>query len=383
MVKSDSMEVNLRFPVSGRKEELEHKQRILQEFLAMHSLDALLVSRHENIAWVTAGLVDMRVGILREVAVGSLLFTRDGRSYYLTTNNEALRLAQEEFAYLDYQPVIRPWYASDVQASIKTIIGSGKVASDDATNGIPTISMKSLRLPLTDGEIDRYRWLGQHIAEAVTDTLLILRPGITESAMQAMAAERLLAQSILPSVFLTATDNRIRNYRHAVPREGVLQRFAMLNICARRWGLSASITRFVHFGTMPTELIENFSTVTNVNASLLHATREGVTADALFTVAQRAYLELGHSGEEQLHHQGGATGYWEREWVARPGGTERVLHQQAMAWNASLNGAKTEDTVVLCHGEIETLTCTPRLPVVATNISGCVYRSAGVLLDGQ
>ncbi len=379
-MENDNVEANLLFPASERKAEVKEKQRVIQDFLAVHSLDALLVSRHENVAWATAGIAEMRVIIPREIAVGSLLFTRNGPSYYLTTNNEAPRLAQEEFAQLDYQPVLQPWYANDMQASIKKIVGNGKVASDDAACGIPAVSMTPLRLPLTDGEIVRYRWLGQHIADAVTDTLLVLRPGMTEATMQAIVAERLLAQSILPSVFLTAADDRIRNYRHAVPRNGELQRFGMLNFCARRWGLSVSITRFVHFGAMPTELKEKFAAAAQVNASLLHATREGATADALFTVAQQAYAEQGHPGEEQMHHQGGACGYWEREWVARPGGAERVLGQQAMAWNPSLQGAKVEDTVALSDGKIEILTRTPRLPVVETDRSGTVYQSAGVLL---
>jgi len=379
-VKNNDAEEMPLFPASERKPELEYKQRVLQDFLSAREIDAYLIVRHENIAWATAGLVEMRVGIPREVAVGSLLITRNGPSYYLTTNNEAPRLANEEFRYLDYQPVIQPWYASDLHASLKKIVGSGKVASDDAVSGVPSISMKPLRIPLTNAEIKRYRWLGQQVAEVVTDVLLTLRPGVSEAAMQAKVAERLLSKRILPSVFLTAVDDRIRNYRHAVPRDGVLERFGMLNLCARRGGLAVSIPRFIHFGKMPQELEEKFATVAQVNARLLHATNEGTSADALFTAAQQAYAELGYAGEEQLHHQGGATGYWEREWVARPGGPEFVLPQQAMAWNANLQGAKIEDTVALSKGSLETLTETPHLPVVETEFLGNVYRSAGVFL---
>lgn len=368
------------FPASERRAELEEKRRVLQDFLAANVLDGYLISRHENVAWSTAGLVDMHVGLLREIGVGSLLVLRDGASYYLTTENEAPRLAEEEFSRLDYQPVIQPWYAADMREAIKEIVPSGRIAADDPSAGLPVISMKALRMPLTEGEIARYRWLGARIADATTDTLLALRPGASEAKMQAAVAERLLAENIQPSVFLTAVDDRIRRYRHAVPRNGVLQRFGMLNFCARRWGLCISITRFVHFGVMPGELEEKFSAVAQVNARLLHATREDATADDLFSVAKRAYAELGYAGEEQMHHQGGATGYWEREWVARPGGEERVLARQAIAWNPTIQGAKIEDTVVLAEQEIETLTATPRLPVVETSFEGALYRSAGVLI---
>ncbi|MHB1743730.1 MAG: hypothetical protein ACYCPO_02555 [Acidobacteriaceae bacterium] len=79
-MKNDTVESNLLFPAGERKAEVEQKQRVIQDFLAAHSLDALLVSRHENIAWATAGTVAMRVAIPREIAVGSLLFTRNSPS---------------------------------------------------------------------------------------------------------------------------------------------------------------------------------------------------------------------------------------------------------------------------------------------------------------
>jgi antitoxin VapB len=111
----------------------------------------------------------------------------------------------------------------------------------------------------------------------------------------------------------------------------------------------------------------------------LDATREGVTSDGLFRVAEEAYAALGCAGEERMHHQGGATGYLEREWVARPGGGERATARQAFAWNPNMKGAKVEDTVLLHDGAIELLTATPELPVVTTSWDGSEYASAGVL----
>ena len=184
---------------------------------------------------------------------------------------------------------------------------------------------------------------------------------------------------MLPSVYLTAVDDRIRSYKHAVPREGVLERFGMLNFCARCWGLSVSMTRFVYFGAMPSELEEKFDAVAQVNAKLLAATREGRTADELFSVAKQAYAYAGHAGEEAMHHQGGAAGYLEREWVARPGGKEVCGKQQAFAWNPTVGGGKVEDTVLLRGGSIEVITRTPELPSVETEADGARYYSAGVL----
>ena len=88
----------------------------------------------------------------------------------------------------------------------------------------------------------------------------------------------------------------------------------------------------------------------------------------------------GYPGEERFHHQGGTTGYWEREWVATPKGTETVVDGQAFAWNPSIRGGKAEDTVILRDGKMEWLTATPELPVISASVNGTEYPAAGVLV---
>jgi antitoxin VapB len=190
----------------------------------------------------------------------------------------------------------------------------------------------------------------------------------------------LLRRGILPSVALYAVDERIFKYKHAVPRGAHLKKYAMLNLCSRKWGLAISITRFVHFGALPAELDARFKSAARVNAALLHATRVGATSAELFHVAQAAYESEGYPGEERLHHQGGSTGYGEREWVATPTGTEVVVNNQAFAWNPSIRGGKAEDTVLLGNGKIEWLTATPELPVIEASVNGTIYPAAGVLV---
>jgi Xaa-Pro dipeptidase len=106
----------------------------------------------------------------------------------------------------------------------------------------------------------------------------------------------------------------------------------------------------------------------------------GATSAKLFKVAQEAYAAEGYPGEERFHHQGGPTGYGEREWVATPSGTEVVVNNQAFAWNPSIRGGKAEDTVLLRDGKIEWLTATPELPVIEASVNGNSYPAAGVLV---
>jgi antitoxin VapB len=154
----------------------------------------------------------------------------------------------------------------------------------------------------------------------------------------------------------------------------------MLNLCSRKWGLAISITRFVHFDSLPADLAARFKSAAQVNAALLDATREGATSAQLFRVAQDAYAAEGFPGEEQFHHQGGPTGYGEREWVATPEGAQTIVNNQAFAWNPSIRGGKAEDTVILHDGAIEWLTSTPGLPVIESQVNGKIYPAAGVLV---
>lgn len=359
--------------------ELEAKHNQVVEWLRSEGLDGVLLKRNENIAWLTGGAVELRVLTPNETGVASLLVTAEGGRYYLTTANEAPRLHDEEFGALDFEPVIFPWYANDTdQRALE--LARDQVASDTPIPGFAPARLYPLRASLQETEIERFRWLGAQTADAVTAVLKQLKPGQTEYEMEAEVAAALLSRGILPSVYLMAADERILRYKHAVARGKKIDKYAMINLCARKWGLTLSITRFAHFGSLPSELEERFHAAAQVNAALLDASRVGATSAELFRVAKDAYAAQGFPGDEQLHHQGGATGYWEREWIATPEGAETVVNNQAFAWNPSVRGGKVEDTVLLRDGQIELLTPTPELPALASSANGNSYPATGVLI---
>jgi Xaa-Pro dipeptidase len=358
--------------------ELKEKRQRLAEFLKKNHLSCILLSRHENIAWITGGQVEARVAYGSETAVTSLLFTGAGLSYYLAPNNEGPRLAAEEFAGLGYEPALYPWHQGRGEL-VTQLATSGKIASDTSLPGTTLVSLGSLRAPLLPAEMIRLRALGRATAEATTEVLQSLEPGVTEYEMAARTSSALLSRGITPTVILMGTDERIFKYRHAVPRAGRLEKYGMVNLCARKWGLIVSMTRFVHFGAMPQTLSDSFVAAARINSELLHATHAGTTASELFAAAQKAYVSVGAAEELELHHQGGPCGYVEREWLILPGSTQTVAPPQAFAYNPSLRGAKTEDTVIVGNGPAEAVTATPDLPAIETVIDGTRYVSAGAL----
>lgn len=361
------------------RREIKTKQERLIALMKERGWSAILISRNENLAWATAGRVDARVPLGKETAVCSLLVTKAGKQFYIAPENEGPRLANEEFAGLDVEPALYPW-TEDAAGDLARKLGGPEIGADTAQAGVYPVSLAGLRAPLLEPEAERFRAAGKAVAESTTRVLKTLQPGVTEDEMAARIAADLLAQHITPTVLLMAADERIFQYKHAVPRAGVLKKYGMLNLCARRQGMVISITRFVHFGALPKELAANFEKAARINAALLHASREGTTSAQLYDVAAKGYAAAGVADEISKHHQGGPCGYVERDWVATPNGDQIVQALQGFAWNPSLQGAKAEDTTLLRNGEIEIVTATPELPAIEAEAGGKVYRSAGVYL---
>ncbi len=359
-------------------QEIASKTDRLTAALKAAGAAAIRLQRTENLTWLTAGRVGKRVLLPSPLGIATMLVPADGESFYLAPNNEARRLAEEDFFGLPFTAATYTWHSDELPREVVRLAGAGRVLSDQEPEGAAL--MQTLRAALSENEIERYRWLGRATADVIAEVLLSLAPGATERTMTARVSAPLIERGIEPTVLLMAVDERILNYKHAVAQNRTLSRYGMLNLCTRRWGLCISITRFVHFGPLPQSLADAFGVAAEVNARLLAATREGAVSRDLFATAAAAYAEHGHPGEEQQHHQGGATGYGEREWIATPQGTECVLDRQAFAWNPSVAGGKVEDTVLLRGGRLEWLTGTPGLPVVETLSGGLTIESAGVLV---
>src|SRR4249920_3034319 len=120
--------------------ELEAKHQKLVEWLRAQRLEGVLIRRHENIAWLTGGAVEVRVLTPGETGVASLLVTAQGKRYYFTTENEAPRLHDEEFGQLDFEQVMFPWYADDTVAAAARL-ADGPLGSDTPGPGLTPVDL--------------------------------------------------------------------------------------------------------------------------------------------------------------------------------------------------------------------------------------------------
>lgn len=368
------MELNLVITETERAIKLER----IQKLLIRSGLDTLLLRQTSNFSWATCG-ADSFINRADSLGAASLLITTKKR-YVITTNIEANRLIEEE--RLDQQGweiIGAPWY--DQKDIVSEMTKGMKLGAD--TNFLNAVDLSqeiaSLRSELTSEEGQRYQELGKLCAQAMQIAIDAVRPGMTEYEIGSHLLQAAESKGIQAIVNLIATDERIFSYRHPLPTSKKLEKYAMLVLCGRKGGLICSITRFVHFGPLPDEIRHKAKMVAQIDAEMIAATRPGFTMGDVLRKTQAAYGSTGFPEEWKLHHQGGSAGYAPREFTATPASTQPILIGQAFAWNPSITGAKSEDTILVGDSSNEVITEMANWPTIDVHIGGQIIKRPAIL----
>jgi antitoxin VapB len=348
-------------------EEFQTKLSIIRTLLDKHNAEGLLLRRVSSFAWATCGAASY-VNTATTEGAASLLVTREG--CYLAANNiEAPRLEQEAgLAGQGWEFRVSHWTSPLVELN-KLTAGLNLIA-DVPFGGARDVSaeLSRLRASLTLAEGQRFRLLGQLSAQVMDSAARSVRPGLTEYQLAALLGGEAQKCGLQPIVNLVATDERIYQYRHPLPTEKKLEKYALLVLSGRKWGLVCSISRLVHFGPLPADVRNRILSTARVNAALVAHTRPGRSLDEVFQHGQREYAATGFPDEWRFHHQGGAVGYEPREFLGLPGSADLVQVGQAYAWNPTIAGAKMEDTLLVGEKSNEILTTIPNWPVISVKI---------------
>jgi Xaa-Pro dipeptidase len=367
--------------------EIDIKMNRVQNFLRAQHLAGILLTRVNNFSWITAGIADNEIVITSEVGAASLLIMSDGRKYVVGESGEVSRHVHEDLAGLGYEPQAYDWYEDQIVPDRKLEIihklAHGQPVGTDVPYGdLKTVASEfsPLRYKLTEPEIRKYRWVGQQATEAVIAVCRKLQPGYSEKQIESLAADELMRRGLRPTVLLMGVDHRVSDYYHHTPTDLSLKNYAIVNVCARRWGLVASVARFVHFGPLEPDLKRKLQVAMKLTANYQANSKPGVTAGEMIEMAKRWYAEEGFADDWQAHHQGGAIGYAEREWIAVPGSKEPILDHEAFAWNPIIRGTLSFDTIVVYRDHIENLTHTSDWPSVPIVVDGRTYDMPDILI---
>jgi antitoxin VapB len=358
--------------------EFDQKQEVIRRLLAQNELDALLLRNVSSFAWATNGAASY-VNTATTTGAAALLVTPTDR-FLICDNIEATRLEQEEeLKQQGWQFRVGEWHGAAGQ--VDELTRGKRLGSDSPYAGATDLSaaMSRLRANLTPQEGDRFRILSRLCAEAMDEAIRSVRPGQSEYEIAGQLAQAAESRGAPAIVNLIASDERIFSFRHPLPTAKKVERYGMLVLCGRRWGLVCSLTRLVHFGPLPDELRRKAEATALVDATLITATRPGRVLGEIFEQGVQAYEAAGFPDEWRLHHQGGSAGYEPREMVATPNSSGAVIQGQVYAWNPSITGVKSEDCILIGESENEVLTEIDGWPTIRLEITGREIKRPAIL----
>jgi Xaa-Pro dipeptidase len=363
--------------------EIKEKEKRVREYLHRKGFKGLLLKRQANFCWMTCGGLNL-VGITTELGATSLLM-RENDKFVISNNIEAPRMIGEEG--LDEQGFVLkafPWHEEQEVSLVKELMGEGNLASDVPFPGAVAVSeeIAGLRYSLTPEEVERYRWLGKKVSLTLEETLTDTRRGERESEVVGRLCNGLWKDRIDPVTLMAAADDRVSRFRHPIPTERPVEKYLMVSVNARKWGLIVSLTRFVHFGPLPDELRGKYLANVSIDCTFMAATRPGAAARDVLRRGIEAYREQGYPEEWTMHHQGGSIGYTGRDYRTSFATQDVVQENQAFTWNPSITGTKSEDTILATSTGPEMITRPMLFPRLSVVVAGISFERPAILTKG-
>jgi len=359
-------------------EEKKEKEGRIKKLLEKEELDGVLLSKQHNFAWFTGGGRNY-VSTATEQGAVSLLLT--GKEKILIANNiEKPRILEEEIEKNEFNLKEFKWY-QEQRGTVKVLIKGKKIGSDDGFPGTINLAAKidSLRYSLTSPEIRKYRQLGKITAAKVEDVCRKIKPQEKENEIAGRISDVLRSEGILPVVLLVGSDERIEKFRHPLPTDKRVDKCVMVVTCGRKWGLIVSLTRLVYFGKIPLELRKKHKAVTRVDTVLIANTLPGKPFAGILQKGIQTYREIGFPDEWENHHQGGPAGYQSRDYKATLKEKKKVEPYQAVVWNPSIKGTKSEDTIIAFPSGPEIISSTDSWPKIKVSYQNKTWERPDIL----
>jgi antitoxin VapB len=357
---------------------MSRKHERIIKLLEKYNLDGLIIQQIANFAWATDGAASY-INTATTNGVGTLVITKDAR-HLIADNIETPRFDQEEqLKAQGWEYHTHRW--DQPTDSLSKVTKNLRLGADGIYPGAMDLSgeLSVFRSYFDEDERARFRLLSTFCAEAMDEAIRSIAPGLSEYEIAALLSGAAQKRGVLPIVNLVASDERIFNYRHPLPTAKKLEKYAMLVLCGRQKGLVCSLTRLIHFGRLPDELKKKANAVAYIDAIMISATRPGKTVAEIFQITKDAYAEVGFADEWQLHHQGGPAGYNPREFLATAKADVPVGVGQAYAWNPSITGCKSEDTILIGESDNEVLSVIAGWPTITIEVDGKTIERPAIL----
>ena len=360
-----------------RKKEFQVKLKRTHQYLDENNLDGVYLKKRSNFAWITCG-GDNRIVDHSELGWSGILITKKNASI-ITDNTEMPRMVDEELGDLPLEKHKINWFKDELGKAVIKYGSSKNIASDIQIEGLKELdsNFERIQYKLTEQEKNRFRELGKETSKCFTKIADQIELGMSELDVAAIVSYELFKKNIQPQLILVAADNRISDYRHPIPTFNKIKQYIMYVTVAVKWGLNLSMTRFVHFGEVTNELKKKHEAIVNIDSRLILNTRPGKKLKELFMEHTHNFEKFGYPDEWEKLHQGGSASYRIRD--VKPNlntpDSEIVMLNQAYAWNPSITGIKSEDTILINEEGNEIISEDKNWPLVKIYVDGKeIYR---------
>lgn len=352
----------------ARAVDIEHKHRLVAQFLQSHRYDALLLRKPSNFAWFTSGGDCSRQGSSETAA--ALFITPDAR--VLVCNNvDSGQLFDREVSGLGFQLKQRPWHEPD-HVLVEDLCRGRSVASDMGFPGTNDVSiyLQDMRIPLTALECERLRDAGRKTAHAVEATGRHCHQGQTEAEIAAALAHRLIKHQIGLERIQVCADGQGQRYRHWGYGADPVEHYCTISAVGRWMGLCVGVTRTVCFGDPPRAIRDAHLRASLMQATGMYFSKANWEFFETFSRMTRIYEKFGFPNEWQLADQGGVMAYEVCEVPIVPKSEFRLLPRMPVFWHPSIGPAIVGDTILVSEDQFELLTPSEDWPRIKIAIKG-------------
>jgi Xaa-Pro aminopeptidase len=366
--------------IEGRRAEISVKLKRVRDMMAREGLNGVLLRRHGNFSWITAGGRSF-VTLYLEHGEASVLITKDGQ-YVLTSVIEQARMRDEEqLETLGFEIAYHPWDDNRLAGMVRERAGElGDIGCDMPFENTRQMNaaINPLHYSLLENEVARYLHLGEAISTALEEYIVTVKPGMTEYEITGGLCNALWARGIDQVLYLAATDERAYNYRHGIPTDKPLRKLLILSVNGRYKGLITTVTRMAYFGKRDETLLKAFEDACDVECRCVAAIKVGTDDLNAYRACRQGYEETGHADMWPLHGQGGAQSYNNRDYMVTETSHRITAENQGYCFNPVIDGTKAEDAFICTSGGPVFITKPISFPVVEREYGGLHFRLPGL-----
>ncbi len=344
--------------------EFTTKMERIKALMDQKGYEAVVIGTQSNFSWLSCGGTS-KVLLTSDIAVAYCVITKDKR-FMVAYVMDGPRNQEEELDGMGFEPVLMHWYEGSLESKVQELVKGKKVLSDIPLENVEANmqAFYALHYPLTEPEIDRFRQIDQDGEKLLRGVVDRTKPGMLETDVEAMILADFTRAGYFPIVLLLGSDERIMKYRHLIAKDKKIDKYLLLILAMRKYGLNTVFTRSVYFGDkVPAEIDKKFDAASTIAANCIAHSVPGTKFSAILEMQKKLYKELGYADEWKNHFQGGITGYVCNDSSLCLDPQAEMVVDQTYNWFITITGVNTEDTYLSRANGGEILTTTGAWPL--------------------